>query len=46
MVRLLIIAYACEPGRGSEWGTSWAVVSEWAKTQEIWVIAHEDNRVR
>jgi glycosyltransferase involved in cell wall biosynthesis len=44
MARLLVIAYACEPGRGSEWGISWAFVSEWAKTQEIWVIAHEDNR--
>lgn len=44
MARLLVIAYACEPGRGSEWGISWAFVSEWAKTQEVWVIAHEDNR--
>lgn len=44
MARLLIIAYACEPGRGSEWGISWAFVSECAKTQEVWLIAHEDNR--
>ncbi len=44
MARLLIIAYACEPGRGSEWGISWAVVSECSKTQEVWVIAHDDNR--
>lgn len=45
MARLLIIAYACEPGRGSEWGISWAFVSEWARTQEVWLIAHDDNRV-
>lgn len=44
MPRLLIIAYACEPRRGSEWGTSWAFVSEWARTEEVWLILHEDNR--
>jgi glycosyltransferase involved in cell wall biosynthesis len=42
----LLIAYACEPGRGSEWGTSWAFVHELAQHQPVWLIAHADNRER
>lgn len=46
MPNVLLIAYACEPGRGSEWGTSWAFVHEMARHQPVWVIAHADNRAR
>lgn len=42
--KVLLIAYSCEPGRGSEWGTSWAFVSEMARHQPVWAIVHEDNR--
>ena len=42
--KVLLIAYSCEPGRGSEWGTSWAFVSEMARHQPVWVIVHDDNR--
>ncbi len=41
---LLVIAYACAPGRGSEWGVGWSFVQEMSKTQPVWVITHEDNR--
>lgn len=42
--KVLLIAYSCEPGRGSEWGTSWAFVNELARHQPVWVIVHDDNR--
>ena len=42
--KLLYIAYACEPGRGSEWGLGWSYVEEMARTQPVWVIVHEDSR--
>jgi glycosyltransferase involved in cell wall biosynthesis len=42
--KVLLIAYSCEPGRGSEWGTSWAFVSEMARHQPAWVLVHDDNR--
>ena len=44
--KVLLIAYACEPGRGSEWGTSWAFVKELSRHQPVWLIAHADNRDR
>jgi glycosyltransferase involved in cell wall biosynthesis len=42
--RLLLIAYACAPHRGSEWGLSWNFARELAKTQPVSVITHEENR--
>jgi glycosyltransferase involved in cell wall biosynthesis len=42
--KVLFVAYACEPGRGSEWGMSWNLIREIARTGPVWVIAHEDNR--
>jgi glycosyltransferase involved in cell wall biosynthesis len=42
--KLLYIAYACEPGRGSEWGLGWSYVEELARTQPVWVIVHDDCR--
>jgi glycosyltransferase involved in cell wall biosynthesis len=42
--KVLLIAYSCEPGRGSEWGTSWAFVNELARHQPVWIIVHADNR--
>ena len=41
---VLLIAYSCEPGRGSEWGVSWSFVHEFCRHQPVWVIVHADNR--
>lgn len=43
--RVLLIAYACAPSRGSEWGLSWGLARELARTQPVWVITHEENRL-
>lgn len=40
--KLCIVAYACEPGRGSEWGLGWSYVQEMSRTQPVWVLTHED----
>ncbi|HEX8340330.1 MAG TPA: glycosyltransferase [Tepidisphaeraceae bacterium] len=42
--KLLYLAYACEPGRGSEWGLGWHYVDELSRTQPVWVITHADNQ--
>ncbi|MBC7785204.1 MAG: glycosyltransferase [Burkholderiales bacterium] len=42
--KLLFIAYACGPGRGSEWGLGWHYVEDLARTQPVWLVTHEDNR--
>lgn len=42
--RVLVIAYACAPHRGSEWGLSWNCARELARTQPVWVITHTENR--
>lgn len=42
--KLLFIAYACGPGRGSEWGLGWHYVEDLARTQPVWLITHSDNR--
>lgn len=42
--KILFVAYSCEPGRGSEWGMSWNLIREIARTGPVWVLAHEDNR--
>jgi glycosyltransferase involved in cell wall biosynthesis len=42
--KLLFLAYACEPGRGSEWGLGWHYVADLSRTQPVWVITHADNQ--
>lgn len=42
--KLLVISYACAPGKGSEWGTGWNFVRELARTQDVYLITHDDNR--
>ena len=42
--KLLYLAYACEPGRGSEWGLGWHYVDDLSRTQPVWVITHADNQ--
>jgi glycosyltransferase involved in cell wall biosynthesis len=42
--KVLISAYACRPGEGSEPGIGWNVVLEVAKYHQVWVITRENNR--
>jgi glycosyltransferase involved in cell wall biosynthesis len=43
-LRVLVSAYACEPGKGSEPGVGWNVARELAKYHDIWVLTRENNR--
>ncbi len=42
--RILISAYACEPGRGSEPGVGWNWVRQLARRNQVWVITRRNNR--
>lgn len=42
-MKILISAYSCEPGRGSEPGVGWNVVREVAKYHEVWVLTRPDE---
>lgn len=44
MSRILVSAYACEPGRGSEGEIGWSIVHELARRHEVWVITRANNR--
>jgi len=44
MYKILISAYGCEPGKGSEPGVGWHWVLEMAKSNELWVITRSNNR--
>ncbi len=43
-LKVLVSAYACRPGEGSEPGVGWNVVRELVKYHDIWVLTREDNR--
>ena len=43
-LKVLISAYACRPGEGSEPGVGWQVARELVKHHKIWVITRENNR--
>lgn len=42
-MRVLISAYSCEPGRGSERGVGWNVAREVARSHEVWVLTRPDE---
>jgi len=42
--KILLIAYACEPGKGSEPAVGWNWVMEIAKNFETWIITRKSNR--
>ena len=42
-LKVLLSAYSCEPGRGSEPGVGWNVVREAAKYHEVWVLTRPDE---
>ncbi|HVW87429.1 MAG TPA: glycosyltransferase family 4 protein [Bryobacteraceae bacterium] len=44
MSRVLISAYACAPGRGSEPGVGWNSVMQVARVHEVWVLLPENER--
>jgi glycosyltransferase involved in cell wall biosynthesis len=43
-MRVLISAYACEPGRGSEPGVGWNWARQMGRYHEVWVITRANNR--
>lgn len=42
-LKILIVAYACSPKRGSEPGMGWNFVVEIAKYHDVWVIAEQEK---
>ncbi len=44
-MRILVSAYACSPGRGSEPGVGWNRVRQLARFHEVWVITRVKNRI-
>lgn len=42
-MKVLMSAYSCEPGRGSEPGVGWNVVREVANYHEVWVLTRPDE---
>ncbi len=42
-MKILMSAYACEPGMGSERGVGWNVAIEAAKYHEVWVLTRPDE---
>jgi len=43
-LRILISAYACEPGKGSEPAVGWNIALEMAKLHDVWVLTRSNNR--
>ncbi|MBF2028656.1 MAG: glycosyltransferase [Oscillatoriales cyanobacterium C42_A2020_001] len=42
-MKVLLSAYACEPGRGTELGVGWNTVREVARYHEVWVLTRPDD---
>ncbi|MBW4691351.1 MAG: glycosyltransferase [Lyngbya sp. HA4199-MV5] len=42
-MKVLLSAYACEPGRGTELGVGWNTVREVARYCEVWVLTRPDD---
>ncbi len=43
-MKVLLSAYACEPGRGSEPGVGWNMACQIAKHHEVWVLTSNTHR--
>jgi glycosyltransferase involved in cell wall biosynthesis len=43
-LKVLVSAYACEPGKGSEPGAGWHWVRQIGRFEECWVITRRNNR--
>jgi glycosyltransferase involved in cell wall biosynthesis len=42
-LKVILSAYSCEPGKGSERGVGWNVAREVAKHHEVWVLTRPDE---
>jgi glycosyltransferase involved in cell wall biosynthesis len=42
-LKILLSAYSCEPGRGSEPGVGWNIAKEVAKSHQVWVLTRPDE---
>ena len=38
MKKILLVAFSCQPGKGSEPGVGWNWAVQAAKTQDVWVL--------
>jgi len=43
-MRILISAYACEPGKGSEAGVGWSMATQMSKLHEVYLLTRANNR--
>jgi glycosyltransferase involved in cell wall biosynthesis len=43
-LRILLSAYACEPGKGSEPGVGWYAARSLASRHDVWVLTRANNR--
>ncbi len=43
-LRILVSAYACEPGKGSEPGVGWNHVKPAARFHDVWIMTRSNNR--
>ena len=43
-LKVLLSAYACEPGRGSEEGIGWNTVLQMSRAHDVWVMVTEEFR--
>ncbi|MHB0981146.1 MAG: glycosyltransferase family 4 protein [Thermoleophilia bacterium] len=43
-LRVLLSAYACEPGKGSDPGVGWSMATGVAREHETWVLTRTNNR--
>jgi hypothetical protein len=43
-MKILLSAYSCLPGRGSEPGVGWNVVQQAARFHSVWVLTHGEGR--
>lgn len=43
-LRILVSAYACEPGKGSEPGVGWKMPTAMARHNDVWVITRSNNQ--
>lgn len=44
MLKVLIVAFHCEPGKGSEAGVGWSVARRMAEQHEVWVLTQSRYR--
>ncbi len=44
-MKVLLSAYACEPGQGSEPGVGWQIARHLAQHHDVWVITRANNRL-